>query len=60
MKEEINKLKLELIVGSSANLIIHPTIFDGMKGGQILDPDLVNIVDDIHEGKETSFTLFED
>ncbi|MCV5003622.1 hypothetical protein OFM39_28620, partial [Escherichia coli] len=60
LQEEINELELEIMIGSLANLTIQPTIFDGMKGAQELDPDLVKIVNEAREGKETSFTLSED
>ena len=60
LKREINELEIELIVGSLANLTIQPTIFDGMKGAQALDPELVHIIERIREGKETTFTLSED
>ena len=57
LQEEMNELELELMIGSLANLTIQPTIFDGMKGAQALDPELVKIVNEIQDGKETSFTL---
>ena len=60
LQEEINELKLELVIGSLASLTIQPTIFDGMNGAQELDPELVKIADEVREGKETSFTLSED
>ena len=60
LQEEINELELEIMIGSLANLTIQPTIFDGMKGAQELDPDLVKITNEVREGKETSFTLSED
>ena len=53
-------MELELIVGSLSNLTIQPTIFEGMKGAQLLDPQLVKIRDDILEGKESTFSLSED
>ena len=57
LQKEINELELKLIVGNLANLTIQPTIFDGMKRAQMLDPDLVKIREDILEGKETPFVL---
>ena len=60
LQEEINELELEIMIGSLANLTIQPTIFDGMKGAQELDPDLVKITNEVREGKETTFTLSED
>ena len=60
LQEEMNELELELMIGSLKILTIQPIIFDGMKGTQALDPELAKIVDEIHEGKETSFTLSED
>ena len=55
LQGEINELELEHMIQSLANLTIQPTIFDGMKGTQELDPDLVKIANEVHEGKETSF-----
>ena len=53
-----NELELELILGSLANLPIHPTtiqptISDGIKGALALDSNLVKIANKIHKGKET-------
>ena len=60
LQREINELEIELIVESLLNLTIQPTIFYGMKGAQVLDPELVHIMERICEGKETTFTLSED
>ena len=60
LQREINNLIIELMVGSVADLKIQPTIFDGMKGAQALDPELVLIIERICKGKETSFTLSKD
>ena len=48
------------MVESLANLTIQPTIFDGMKRAQALDPELVHIMERIREENETNFTLSED
>ena len=60
LQKEINALELEILVGSLANMTIQPTIFDGMKGAQTLDPDLVRIRKDILEGKESAFAFSDD
>ena len=60
LQREISEMELELIVGSLSNLTIQPTIFEGMKGAQLLDPQLVKIRDDILDGKESTFSLSED
>ena len=60
LQRDINELEIELIVGSLANLIIQSTIFDGMKGAQAFNPELVHIMEKIREGKKTTFTLLED
>ena len=56
----MNKLELELVIGGLENLTIQPTIFDGMKGSQALDPELGKIKEEILEGKESTFSLSED
>ena len=60
LQREINELEIELIVESLLNLTIQPTIFYGMKGAQVLDPELVHIMERIRERKETTFALLED
>ena len=60
LQREISEIELKLIVESLANLAIQPTIFEGMKGAQLLDPELMKIRDDILEGKESTFLLSED
>ena len=60
LQEDINKLELELLIESLANLTIQPTIFDWMKWARELDLDLVKIANEVRKGKETSFTLSED
>ena len=57
LQKDINKLKIKLIVESLANFTFQPIIFVGMKGAQALDPELVQIIERIREGKDTSFTL---
>ena len=52
LKRKINKAEIELIVGSLASLTLEPIIFYGMKGPQSLDPDLVQIMDEIHEEQD--------
>ena len=60
LQREISEMELKLIVGRLANLTIQPTIFQRMKGAQLLDPELVKIRDDIQEGKESIFSFSKD
>ena len=60
LQEHIRELELEIVTGSLANLVLQPTIFDGMKGAQLLDPELVRIREEIGKDKESPFTLSED
>ena len=60
LQREISEMELKLIVGRLANLTIQPTIFQGMTGAQLLDPELVKIRDDIQEGKESIFSFSKD
>ena len=58
LQRAIREMELELIVGILANLAILLTIFEGIKIAQLLDPELVKIMDDILEGKQSTFLLF--
>ncbi|KAL5557083.1 hypothetical protein UlMin_039319 [Ulmus minor] len=52
LQEEIHKLDLELITGQVSTLTLQPTIFDGIKGSQELDPTLVKPKEEMREGKK--------
>ncbi|KAL5560227.1 hypothetical protein UlMin_036438 [Ulmus minor] len=52
LQEEIHKLDLELITGQVSTLTLQPTIFDGIKGSQELDPTLVKLKEEMREGKK--------
>ena len=60
LQEEISKLEIELVVGQVSALTLQPTIFDGMKGAQELDPILVGIKEEVLEGRNTAFSLSQD
>ena len=60
LQEEISELEIELVVGQVSALTLQPTIFDGMKGAQELDPILVGIKEEVLEGRNTAFSLSQD
>ena len=43
IQKEINELELEIVMRSLPNLIIHPTLFKGIKEAQLVDPELAKI-----------------
>ena len=60
LQEEISELEIELVVGQVSALTLQPTIFDGMKGAQELDPILLAIKEEVLEGRNTAFSLSQD
>ena len=60
LREEIHKLDLEFITGQVSALTLQPTIFDGIKGSQELDPTLVRLKEEVREGRNTEFQLSSD
>ena len=57
LQEEISELEIELVVGQVSALTLQPTIFDGMKGAQELDPIMVGIKEEVLEERNTAFSL---
>ncbi|KAL5547918.1 hypothetical protein UlMin_003149 [Ulmus minor] len=60
LQEEIHKLDLELITGQVSALTLQPTIFDGIKGSQELDPILVRLKEEVREGRSKEFHVSSD
>ena len=57
LQHEIRKLELEIISGQLSTLTIQPTIFDGVKGSQELDPLLIKFKKEVLEKKNAEFSL---
>ena len=60
LQQEIRKLELEIISGQLSTLTLQPTIFDGIKGSQELDPLLIKLKENVLEGKNTEFSISPD
>ncbi|KAL5583118.1 hypothetical protein UlMin_015560 [Ulmus minor] len=60
LQDEVCSLGVEILVGKLSTLTLQPTIFDGIKGGQELDPSLFKIKKEVLEGKCTDFEVFTD
>ena len=54
---EVCSSGVEILVGKLLAFMLQPTIFDGIKGGQELDPLLLKIKEEILEGKRTDFKV---
>ncbi|KAL5571222.1 hypothetical protein UlMin_020819 [Ulmus minor] len=57
LREDIHKFDLELITGQVSALTHQPTIFDGIKGSQELDPTLVKFKEEVRKGKNADFQI---
>ncbi|KAL5578541.1 hypothetical protein UlMin_020240 [Ulmus minor] len=51
---------VEILVGKLSALTLQPTIIDGIKGGQELDPSLLKIKEEVLEGKRIDFEVSTD
>ncbi|KAL5564092.1 hypothetical protein UlMin_027256 [Ulmus minor] len=60
LQDEVCSLGVEILVGKLSTLTLQPTIFDGIKGGQELDPSLFKIKKEVLEGKHTDFEVYAD
>ncbi|KAL5556871.1 hypothetical protein UlMin_039107 [Ulmus minor] len=60
LQEDVQKLELELIMGQMSTLTLQPTIFEGMKGSQELDPDLMRIREKVTSRENSEFGLSPD
>ncbi|KAL5570871.1 hypothetical protein UlMin_020468 [Ulmus minor] len=56
LQKDIQELDMEIISGQLSTLTLQPTIFDGIKGTQELDPHLLMLKERVLEGKEAGFT----
>ncbi|KAL5544913.1 hypothetical protein UlMin_008697 [Ulmus minor] len=59
-KNEVCSSGVEILVGKLSTLTLQPTIFDGIKVGQELDPSLLKIKEEVLEGKCTDFEVSTD
>ncbi|KAL5572587.1 hypothetical protein UlMin_022184 [Ulmus minor] len=57
---EIQKLDLEIIQGQFSALTLQPTILDGIKGSQELDPAIVKLKELVLEKKKVEFSISPD
>ena len=57
LQDEVCSLGVEILVGKLSTLTLQPTILDGIKGGQELDPSLFKIKKEVLEGKRTDFEV---
>ncbi|KAL5564970.1 hypothetical protein UlMin_028134 [Ulmus minor] len=57
---EVCSSGVEILVGKLSALTLQPTIFDGIKGEQELDPSLLRIKEEVLEGKHTDFEVSTD
>ncbi|KAL5571687.1 hypothetical protein UlMin_021284 [Ulmus minor] len=51
---------MEVISGQLSTLTLQPTIFDGIKGAQELDPQLLKLKEQVLEGKNVEFSVSTD
>ncbi|KAL5558610.1 hypothetical protein UlMin_034821 [Ulmus minor] len=56
LQKDIQELDMEIISGQLSTLTLQPTIFDGIKGTQELDPHLLMLKERVLEGKEAGFS----
>ncbi|KAL5545202.1 hypothetical protein UlMin_008986 [Ulmus minor] len=60
LQKDIQELDMEIISGQLSTLTLQPTIFDGIKGAQELDPHLLKLKERVLEGKEAKFSVSTD
>ncbi|KAL5573486.1 hypothetical protein UlMin_023083 [Ulmus minor] len=60
LQDEVCSSGVEILVGKLSALTLQPTIFDGIKGEQELDPSLLKIKEEVLEGKRTDFEVSAD
>ena len=60
LQDELCSSGVEILVGKLSALTLQPTIFDGIKGEQELDPSLLKIKEEVLEGKRTDFEVSAD
>ncbi|KAL5560662.1 hypothetical protein UlMin_036873 [Ulmus minor] len=57
LQKDIQELDMEIISGQLSTLTLQPTIFDGIKGAQELDPQLLRLKERVLEGKDADFSV---
>ncbi|KAL5562387.1 hypothetical protein UlMin_032134 [Ulmus minor] len=60
LQSDINSLELEFIGGQLSALTLQPTIMEGMRGAQELDPNLFQIREAVENGTNTEFSISTD
>jgi len=60
LQKDIQKLDMEVIVGQLSTLTLQPMVFDGIKGTQELDPQLLKWKEQVLEGKNVEFSVTTD
>ncbi|KAL5556669.1 hypothetical protein UlMin_038905 [Ulmus minor] len=60
LQSDINSLELEFIGGQLSALTLQPTIMEGMRGAQELDPTLFQIREAVENGTNTEFSISTD
>ncbi|KAL5540439.1 hypothetical protein UlMin_044955 [Ulmus minor] len=60
LQKDIQGLDMEIISGQLSTLTLQPTIFDGIKGAQELDPQLMRLKERVLEGKDANFSVSTD
>ncbi|KAL5549534.1 hypothetical protein UlMin_004765 [Ulmus minor] len=58
--KDIQELDIEVISGQLSTLTLQPTIFDGIKGAQELDLQLLKLKEQVLEGKNVEFSVSTD
>ena len=60
LQKDIQKLDMEVVSGQLSTLTLQLTIFDGIKGAQELDPQLLKLKEQVLEGKNVEFSVSTD
>ncbi|KAL5567930.1 hypothetical protein UlMin_024505 [Ulmus minor] len=60
LQSDINSLELEFIGGQLSALTLQPTIMEGMRGAQELDPNIFRIREAVENGTNTEFSISTD
>lgn len=60
LQKDIQKSEMEVIVGQLSTLTLQPMTFEGIKGAQELDPQLLKWKEQVLEGKNVEFSVTTD
>ena len=60
LQKDMQKLDMEFIVGQLSTLTLQLMVFDGIKGAQELDPQLLKLKEQVLEGKNIEFSVSTD